>query len=37
VPGAAELVQLYAARQAAPGHAFGADTPWQRELEDAFP
>ncbi|MPZ86150.1 MAG: transcription-repair coupling factor, partial [Actinophytocola sp.] len=34
---AAELVQLYAARQAAPGHAFGADTPWQRELEDAFP
>jgi transcription-repair coupling factor (superfamily II helicase) len=33
---AAELVQLYAARQAAPGHAFGADTPWQRELEDAF-
>ncbi|WP_425393525.1 transcription-repair coupling factor [Actinokineospora enzanensis] len=34
---AAELVQLYAARQAAPGHAFGQDTPWQRELEDAFP
>ncbi len=34
---AAQLVQLYAARQAAPGHAFGADTPWQRELEDAFP
>src|SRR5207249_6477661 len=34
---AAELVQLYAARQAAPGHAFGADTPWQGELEDAFP
>ncbi len=34
---AAELVQLYAARQAAPGHAFGADTPWQAELEDAFP
>jgi transcription-repair coupling factor (superfamily II helicase) len=34
---AAELVQLYAARQAAPGHAFGPDTPWQRELEDAFP
>ncbi len=22
---------------ASPGHAFGADTPWQRELEDAFP
>jgi len=34
---AAELVALYAARQAAPGHAFGTDTPWQRELEDAFP
>ncbi|WP_241249708.1 transcription-repair coupling factor [Rhodococcus sp. X156] len=34
---AAELVQLYAARQAAPGHAFGPDTPWQREMEDAFP
>ena len=34
---AAELVQLYAARQSAPGHAFGQDTPWQRELEDAFP
>ncbi|MGE3287585.1 MAG: transcription-repair coupling factor [Pseudonocardia sp.] len=34
---AAHLVQLYAARQASPGHAFGADTPWQRELEDAFP
>ncbi|NKQ56668.1 transcription-repair coupling factor [Amycolatopsis sp. K13G38] len=34
---AAELVQLYAARQAAPGHAFVPDTPWQRELEDAFP
>ena len=34
---AAQLVQLYAARQSAPGHAFAADTPWQRELEDAFP
>ncbi|WP_374230470.1 transcription-repair coupling factor [Rhodococcus sp. ARC_M6] len=33
---AGELVQLYAARQAAPGHAFGPDTPWQKELEDAF-
>ncbi|RJO77136.1 transcription-repair coupling factor [Nocardia panacis] len=33
---AGELVQLYAARQAAPGHAFGADTPWQQEMEDAF-
>ncbi len=34
---AAKLVQLYAARASAPGHAFGPDTPWQRELEDAFP
>ena len=34
---AAELVQLYAARQSSPGHPFGEDTPWQAELEDAFP
>jgi transcription-repair coupling factor (superfamily II helicase) len=34
---AAGLVQLYAARASAPGHRFGPDTPWQRELEDAFP
>ena len=34
---AAELIRLYAARTSAPGHAFGPDTPWQRELEDAFP
>lgn len=34
---ASELIKLYAARQATKGHAFGADTPWQRELEDAFP
>ncbi|QPZ39510.1 transcription-repair coupling factor [Paramicrobacterium chengjingii] len=34
---AVELVKLYAARMAAKGHAFGPDTPWQRELEDAFP
>lgn len=33
---AAELIQLYAARQATKGHAFSPDTPWQRELEDAF-
>ncbi len=33
---AGELVQLYAARQAAPGHAFAPDTPWQHEMEDAF-
>jgi transcription-repair coupling factor (superfamily II helicase) len=34
---AAELIKLYAARQATQGFAFGPDTPWQRELEDAFP
>jgi transcription-repair coupling factor (superfamily II helicase) len=34
---AAELIRLYSARMASPGHAFGSDTPWQRELEDAFP
>ncbi len=33
---AAELIRLYAARMATKGHAFGPDTPWQRELEDAF-
>ena len=31
------LVKLYAARQNSKGRAFGPDTPWQRELEDAFP
>ena len=34
---AGELVELYAKRQAAPGHAFAPDTPWQREMEDNFP
>ncbi len=33
---AAELIQLYSARMATRGHAFAPDTPWQRELEDAF-
>ncbi len=33
---AAELIRLYSARMATRGHAFGPDTPWQRELEDAF-
>ena len=32
-----ELVRLYAARQSTAGHAFAPDTPWQHELEDAFP
>ncbi|MEV8568170.1 transcription-repair coupling factor [Streptomyces sp. NPDC051322] len=34
---AGDLIKLYSARMAAPGHAFATDTPWQRELEDAFP
>ncbi|GMA28271.1 transcription-repair coupling factor [Arenivirga flava] len=34
---AVELVKLYSARMASKGHAFGPDTPWQRELEEAFP
>ena len=34
---AGELIRLYAARQASQGYAFGPDSPWQRELEDAFP
>jgi transcription-repair coupling factor (superfamily II helicase) len=33
---ASGLIKLYAARQATKGHAFGPDTPWQRELEDSF-
>ena len=33
---AADLIRLYSARQATKGHAFSADTPWQRELEEAF-
>ena len=33
---AGELIRLYSARMATKGHAFGPDTPWQRELEDAF-
>ena len=34
---ARELLRLYAAREATPGHAFGKDTPWQIEMENAFP
>jgi transcription-repair coupling factor (superfamily II helicase) len=34
---AGELVRLYTVRMSVPGHAFGPDLPWQRELEDAFP
>ncbi len=31
------LVELYAEREIARGHAFGPDTPWQAELEESFP
>ena len=31
-----ELLKLYAARRAMPGHAFSADTHWQEEFENAF-
>jgi transcription-repair coupling factor (superfamily II helicase) len=34
---AEELLKLYAARQAVPGHAFSADTHWQEEFESTFP
>lgn len=34
---ARELLELYAARERARGHAFSPDTPWQHELEQAFP
>jgi transcription-repair coupling factor (superfamily II helicase) len=31
------LVELYAEREVARGHAFAPDTPWQGELEESFP
>jgi transcription-repair coupling factor (superfamily II helicase) len=34
---ARELLEIYAAREAAPGFAFSPDTTWQRELEESFP
>ncbi|PRY15254.1 transcription-repair coupling factor [Kineococcus rhizosphaerae] len=34
---AGDLIRLYSARMATKGYQFGPDTPWQRELEDAFP
>jgi transcription-repair coupling factor (superfamily II helicase) len=34
---ARELLELYAARELAPGHAFGGDSVWQSELEATFP
>jgi transcription-repair coupling factor (superfamily II helicase) len=33
---AEELLKLYAARKAVPGHAFASDSHWQQEFEDAF-
>jgi transcription-repair coupling factor (superfamily II helicase) len=33
---AEELLKLYAARKAVPGHAFSADSHWQLEFEGAF-
>ena len=33
---AEELLKLYAARRAMPGHAFSPDSHWQQEFEDAF-
>ena len=33
---AEELLKLYAARKAMPGHAFSPDSHWQQEFEDAF-
>ncbi|MCL4078394.1 transcription-repair coupling factor [Coriobacteriia bacterium Es71-Z0120] len=32
-----DLVELYARRASVKGFAFGPDTPWQREMEAAFP
>jgi len=34
---AAELLEIQAARETLPGHAFSPDTPWQREFEATFP
>jgi transcription-repair coupling factor (superfamily II helicase) len=34
---AASLLSLYASRASSPGHAFGEDTAWQREMEALFP
>src|SRR5688572_33502544 len=31
-----ELLKLYATRQMVQGHAFGKDSPWQFDFEDAF-
>ena len=32
-----DLIDVYARRASAKGYAYGPDTPWQREMEEAFP
>jgi transcription-repair coupling factor (superfamily II helicase) len=32
-----ELIEIYAARESAPGFSFSPDSVWQRELEESFP
>ena len=34
---AEQLLSLYASREVVDGFAFSSDTPWQQEMEDAFP
>ena len=34
---ARDLLELYAAREVVPGHAFAPDNQWQAELEESFP
>ncbi|MDP2728365.1 MAG: transcription-repair coupling factor [Dehalococcoidia bacterium] len=34
---AQDLLEIYAQREVSPGLAFSPDSPWQREMEDAFP
>ncbi len=34
---AEQLLSLYASREVVDGFAFSVDTPWQQEMEDAFP
>jgi transcription-repair coupling factor (superfamily II helicase) len=34
---AADMIRLQATRESRPGVAFPADTPWQRQFEEAFP
>lgn len=32
-----DIIALYAKRESIKGHVYGADTPWQKEFEEAFP